>query len=82
MIAHNFINLNIPITNVILTGRPGISNQDSQASLAVNSYFNFFNEWTNKPYFEIVVNQAANLHIVAIPDVDTDWYSLSTVGIW
>ncbi|NP_001266329.1 membrane alanyl aminopeptidase-like [Bombyx mori] len=82
MIAHDFINLNIPTTDVLLVGRPGLSNQDSQASLAINAFFSFLNEWTEKPYFEIILNQESRMHVIALPDVDRDWHALSIVGIW
>ncbi|XP_049694530.2 membrane alanyl aminopeptidase isoform X1 [Helicoverpa armigera] len=82
MIAHDFVNINIPTTNVMLIGRPGLSNQDSQASIAINTYFNNLNEWTGKSYQEIIVDQDGRMNIIALPDVSTDWNSLSIVGIW
>ncbi|KAH9643211.1 hypothetical protein HF086_012873 [Spodoptera exigua] len=82
MMAHNFVTVNLPTANVLLYSRPGISNQDSQASVAINSYFNNLNEWTQKPYFEIINNQDGRMNIMVLPDVSTDWNSLSTVGIW
>ncbi|KAG6458907.1 hypothetical protein O3G_MSEX011116 [Manduca sexta] len=82
MIAHDFNNLNIPATNVALIGRPGVPNQDSQGSIAINAYFNYLNTWTEKQYFEIIVNQNSRLHIIALPDVDREWNALSTIGIW
>ncbi|XP_030032718.2 membrane alanyl aminopeptidase [Manduca sexta] len=82
MIAHNFINLNIPTTNVLLVGRPGVSNQDAQSSLAINAYFAYFNAWTDMEFFDIVMNQETRLHFLALPDVDREWNTLSTIGIW
>ncbi|KAJ8733124.1 hypothetical protein PYW08_001422 [Mythimna loreyi] len=82
MVAHNFVNINIPIANVLLYGRAGISNQDAIASLAINSFYTNLNEWTDKLYTEIIVHQDGRMHIMALPDVSTDWHSLSMVGIW
>lgn len=82
MAAHNFNNVNVPTSNVLLYVRPGVSNQESQASVAFNFYFNTLNEWTNKPYFEIQMNQNPQLSILALPDVSVDWYGLSMIGIW
>nr|ASU92549.1 glutamine aminopeptidase-like protein 11 [Achaea janata] len=82
MVGHNFANINIPIANVLLHSRPGLFNQDSQAAAAINFYFTNLNEWTNKPYFEILLNQNTNLNIFALPDISTDWHALSTIGIW
>uniref|UniRef100_A0A2A4J290 Aminopeptidase n=1 Tax=Heliothis virescens TaxID=7102 RepID=A0A2A4J290_HELVI len=82
MVAHDFVNINIPTTNVMLIGRPGLSAQDSQASIAINSYFNNLNEWTGKNYHEIIVDQDGRMNIIALPDVSTEWNSLSIVGIW
>nr|WAK99419.1 aminopeptidase N 9 [Spodoptera frugiperda] len=82
MIAHNFGTVNLPTSNVVLYARPGISNQESQASVAINFFFNNLNEWTQKPYFEVIENQDGRMNIMVLPDVSTDWNSLSTVGIW
>ncbi|KAJ8727740.1 hypothetical protein PYW07_001859 [Mythimna separata] len=82
MIAHNFVNINIPIANVLLYGRPGVTNQDAIASLAINSFYANLNEWTNKVYTEIILHQDGRMNIMALPDVSTDWHSLSMVGIW
>ncbi|KOB74749.1 Aminopeptidase N-11 [Operophtera brumata] len=81
MAAHNFNNVNVPTSNVLLYVRPGVSNQESQASVAFNFYFNTLNEWTNKPYFEIQMNQNTQLSILALPDVSVDWYGLSMIGL-
>lgn len=82
MVGHSFPNA-IPIAaqNVFVYGRSGL-NQDNQASLSINYYFNELNEWTNKPYFEIVLNQDGRMNIFALPDTARDWYALSTVCIW
>ncbi|XP_075971877.1 membrane alanyl aminopeptidase-like isoform X2 [Anticarsia gemmatalis] len=82
MIAHNFININIPTAQVLLFGRAGITNQDAQASVAINYYYNQLNEWTNRPYLEIIQNQDGRMNIVALPDISMDWHALSTVAIW
>ncbi|XP_068631137.1 membrane alanyl aminopeptidase-like [Battus philenor] len=82
MVAHNLNNAYFPTPNVVLNGRSGVMNQDAQASIAINHYFNALNEWTSKPYVEIVVNQNGRLNIIAVPDIDRDWYALSTVSIW
>lgn len=82
MVAHNLNNINVPTSGVFLYIRPGVSNQESQASIALNFYYNNLVEWTNKPYFEIHVNQADQLNILALPDVSRDFYGLSTVAIW
>ncbi|KAJ8733125.1 hypothetical protein PYW08_001423 [Mythimna loreyi] len=82
MIAHNFININIPAANVRLFGRGGSWNQDIQASIAINSFYFNLNEWTQMPYTEININQVGSMNIIAIPDVSTDWNALSIVGIW
>ncbi|CAH1647280.1 unnamed protein product [Spodoptera littoralis] len=82
MIAHNFVTVNLPTANVLLFSRPGISSQDSHASVAINSFFNHLNEWTQKPYLEVIENQDGRMNIMVLPDVSTDWNSLSTVGIW
>lgn len=82
MVAHNLININIPTNNVRLFGRPGLINQDAQASVAINFYFNALNEWTDKPYFEIILNQDGRMNIMAFPDVSRDWHALSNIGIW
>lgn len=81
MVAHSFPTVTIPITNVMLYSRQ-LQNQDAVASAAIHFYFTNLNEWTNKPYFEILLNQNENLHILALPDISTDWHALSTVGIW
>lgn len=84
MIAHNFININNPIVDaVMLFGRPGVNNQEGQASVAINSFYRTLNEWTEKDYFSIVEGvQNDRMHVIAIPDVSTKWHSLSVVGIW
>ncbi|XP_063824400.1 membrane alanyl aminopeptidase-like [Ostrinia nubilalis] len=81
MIAHNYNPINTPIAGVSLIARPGVTSQD-RASVAINSFMTWLNEWTQKNYFEIVVNQAATMNVIAIPDVANSWYSLSIVGIW
>ncbi|XP_045494179.1 aminopeptidase N-like [Colias croceus] len=82
MVAHNMNALSFPIANVALYARPGRSNQDSQASVAISNFFSSFNTWTGKDHDEIVANQDGRLHIMAMPDVDRDWYALSTICIW
>ncbi|CAB3260804.1 unnamed protein product [Arctia plantaginis] len=82
MIAHNFLNINLPTANVLLHARPGLQTQDAQASVAINSYFNNLQEWTDKDYFTIHLDQDGRLNIVALPDVSTNWHSLSVIGIW
>ncbi|XP_072939971.1 membrane alanyl aminopeptidase-like [Epargyreus clarus] len=82
MVAHNLNNINIPIANVLLYARPGVANQDAQAAVAINFYFTQLNEWTRKPYTEIVRDQDGRMHIFAFPDIYRDWYALSTVCLW
>ncbi|XP_041970735.1 membrane alanyl aminopeptidase-like [Aricia agestis] len=82
MIAHNFQVLSMPTANVFLYGRQLTSNQESQGAVAINNYYHALNEWTNKPFLEIVVDQTESLNVIALPDVDREWYSLSTVCIW
>lgn len=82
MMATNLVNINTPTANVLLFARPGVSNADSQASVAINSFFNNLNEWTQKSYVDVVRDQNGAMNIIALPDVSTDWNSLSIVGIW
>lgn len=82
MVAHNLNNINIPISNVLLYARPGVANQDAQAAVAINFYFTQLNEWTGKPYAEMLRDQDGRMHIFAFPDIHRDWYALSTVSIW
>ncbi|KAJ0178636.1 hypothetical protein K1T71_005411 [Dendrolimus kikuchii] len=82
VVAHNMIPLSIPTSNVVLQARAGLAGQTSQADIAINSYFNNMNDWTQKDYFEIVLNQNNNFNILALPDVDREWHTLSTTGIW
>jgi hypothetical protein len=82
LIGHDFTPYNVPVSNVLLFGRQGQQGQDNLASVAINSFFNTLNDWTNKNYFDIQVNQATNMHIIAFPDVAKEWNSLSIVGIW
>ncbi|XP_014370589.2 membrane alanyl aminopeptidase [Papilio machaon] len=82
MVAHNLNNAYFPTPNVVLNGRPQVINQEAQASIAINHYYHALNEWTNKPYLEIILNQNERMHIIALPDTDRDWYALSTVCIW
>ncbi|RVE40353.1 hypothetical protein evm_014997 [Chilo suppressalis] len=83
LFGHDFTTYNVPVTNIVqLAGRPGLAGQENQASVAINSIYGTLNEWTNKPYLEIVNNQADNMHILAIPDVDIEWNTLSVIGLW
>ncbi|XP_048007238.1 aminopeptidase N-like isoform X2 [Leguminivora glycinivorella] len=82
MVAHNFNNINNPAAGVQLYARPGVINQENQASVAINSYFNNMELWTQKPYNEIVLDQDGRMLVIALPDVHKDWYALSTVCIW
>ncbi|CAG5041313.1 unnamed protein product [Parnassius apollo] len=82
MVAHNLNNIYYPTQNVLLHGRREISNQEAQASIAINHYYHALNEWTNKPYLEIILNQDGRMNVIALPDSDRDWYALSTVCIW
>ncbi|XP_063360349.1 aminopeptidase N-like [Cydia amplana] len=82
MVAHNFNNINNPAAGVQLYARPGVINQENQASVAINSYFNNLEQWTQKPYNEIVLDQDGRMLVIALPDVHKDWYALSTVCIW
>ncbi|CAK1599087.1 unnamed protein product [Parnassius mnemosyne] len=82
MVAHNLNNIYYPTQNVLLNARPGVFNQEAQASIAINHYFHALNDWTNKPYLEIILNQDGRMNVVALPDSDRDWYALSTVCIW
>lgn len=82
MVAHNFNNINNPTAGVQLYARPGVINQENQASVAINSYFNNLELWTQKPYNEIVLDQDGRMLVIALPDVHKDWYALSTVCIW
>lgn len=82
MVAHNLNNAYFPTPNVVLNGRQQVLNQEAQASIAINHYFHALNEWTNKPYLEIILNQNGRMNVIALPDTDRDWYALSTVCIW
>ncbi|XP_013142060.1 PREDICTED: membrane alanyl aminopeptidase-like isoform X2 [Papilio polytes] len=82
MVAHNLNNAYFPTPNVVLNGRAQVLNQEAQASIAINHYFHALNEWTNKPYLEILLNQNGRMNVIALPDTDRDWYALSTVCIW
>ncbi|XP_059049748.1 aminopeptidase N-like [Achroia grisella] len=83
MMAHNFDFLVTPHTNVQIFGRPNLQGvQHDQASVAISSYFSFLNEWTNRNYFDIVFEQDGRMLIFILPDISTDWYSLSIVGLW
>ncbi|XP_026755769.2 aminopeptidase N-like isoform X2 [Galleria mellonella] len=83
MLAHNLENIVVPTPNVLLYGRPTLQGiQDSQASLAINSYFNFLNAWTDKDYFSIVTDQDGKMHIYVLPDLSREWHSLSVIGLW
>lgn len=82
MAAHNFNNINLPTNNVLLYIRPGVTQQDAQASVAFNFYFNNLNEWADRSYFEIQMDQNPQLSILALPDTSVDWYGLSIIGIW
>ncbi|XP_063619790.1 aminopeptidase N-like [Cydia splendana] len=82
MVAHNFNNINNPAAGVQLYARPGVLNQENQASVAINSYFYNLELWTEKPYNEIVLDQDGRMLVIALPDVHKDWYALSTVCIW
>lgn len=81
MVAHNFIDIAIPESNVVLYVRPGL-NQDSQASVAIETFFNSYNEMLNQDYFQINVNQDGKMHIFALPDTNVEWNALSTICIW
>lgn len=80
MVAHNMNAANLPTSRVIVYTRPGRAGD--QSNVAISSYFNFLNEFTDKPYENIIANQQGELHIIATPDVDRDWYALSTMVIW
>ncbi|XP_026737103.1 membrane alanyl aminopeptidase-like isoform X2 [Trichoplusia ni] len=82
MVAHNLAIINTPIQNAPLFARPGLTGQMSQPSVAINSYYNFLNAWTNRSFVDIIADQNGNMNILALPDVSKDWNSLSTVGIW
>ncbi|CAG9795011.1 unnamed protein product [Diatraea saccharalis] len=82
LFGHNFTTYDAPNPNVLLSGRPGLAGQENVASQAINSFYLFLNTWTDKSYFEIVVDQSNNMHIIALPDVDIEWNSLSIVGLW
>ncbi|OWR41739.1 aminopeptidase N like protein [Danaus plexippus plexippus] len=82
MVAHNLVSISVPVGNVIIYGRQGIGNQDAQAAAAINYYFNAFYEWTQTSYFQIVNEQDNRLHIMAVPDINREWYALSTICIW
>ncbi|KAM3967321.1 membrane alanyl aminopeptidase [Aphomia sociella] len=82
MVAHNLENILVPTTNVLVFARAGLFGQDAQASVAINSYFNTLNTWTNKDYFEIILDQDGRMLILVLPDLSKDWYSLSVMGIW
>ncbi|CAH0725369.1 unnamed protein product, partial [Brenthis ino] len=82
MVAHNFDVTNIPSVNVQIHTRQRVSNQNTVTSVAIIDYFNALNEWTEKPYDEIVMNQNERMNIIAVPDISRDWTALSTVCIW
>ncbi|CAK1546282.1 unnamed protein product [Leptosia nina] len=82
MMAHNLSPANLPASNVVLYTRPTRNSGDLQTSVAINNYFNFFNNFTAKPYDSIIANQQGGMHIMALPDVDRDWYALSTIAVW
>ncbi|XP_047528953.1 membrane alanyl aminopeptidase-like [Vanessa atalanta] len=82
MVAHDFRTVVSPATNVHLYVRQGVSNQENLAATAIHSYYLALNEWTQKPYTEIIANQDGRMHVLALPDVSQDWYALSTVCIW
>ncbi|XP_049870319.1 membrane alanyl aminopeptidase-like [Pectinophora gossypiella] len=81
MLAHNFNTIVIPTNDVHLVGRSGLG-QDAQTSIAMNHFFNALNEWTNKPYFEIMGDQDGRMVVAALTDTSVDWHALSTVCIW
>ncbi|KAJ2952369.1 hypothetical protein O0L34_g4653 [Tuta absoluta] len=81
MLAHNFQTVMVPQTNVILRGRTGL-NQEAQAIAAFQVFFNELNAWTNKDYFNILVDQNAQMNIFALADTNVDWNALSTVCLW
>ncbi|XP_050667552.1 aminopeptidase N-like [Leptidea sinapis] len=82
LVAHNMNAVSIQFQNVIFYVRQGVMNQDALSSSAINSFFSTLTEWTKKPYEEIFNGQEERLHILAVPDVDRDWYALSTISIW
>ncbi|VVD01645.1 unnamed protein product, partial [Leptidea sinapis] len=82
LVAHNMNAVSIQFQNVIFYIRQGVMNQDALSSSAINSFFSTLTEWTKKPYEEIFNGQEERLHILAVPDVDRDWYALSTISIW
>lgn len=81
MVAHNFVSVGIPTTNVVLYGRSNL-NQHNLASVAINAFMAAFNEKLDKEYFNIDENQDGRMHIFALPDTNVEWNALSTVCIW
>ncbi|CAH2070904.1 unnamed protein product, partial [Iphiclides podalirius] len=57
----------------ISPGQEGVFNQEAQATIAINHYFHALNEWTNKQYLEIILNQNGRMNVIALPDSDRDW---------
>lgn len=82
LVAHNFITFQIPGENVQLYGRPQMNGQQSYALIMTQNLYRGLNEWTDRHYTEIHMNQNGIMNVFALPDITRDWYALSTVGIW
>lgn len=80
LVAHNFITVKIPDTNIHLHGR--VLNQDGYANMMLGKLLTFISEWVDRPFDEIQDNQDGNLHVFGMPDITRDWYALSTLAIW
>ncbi|KAL4705516.1 hypothetical protein ACJJTC_011458 [Scirpophaga incertulas] len=81
-IGNNFQIYTRTQNNICILGRPEITGQENLAAVAISSFYDTLNAWTNKNYFQILLNQASEMHVIALPDVDVEWNSLSIVGVW
>lgn len=81
MVAHDFIPVAMPATDVVLYGRSGL-NQYNLAGIAINDFLAAYNEKLDKDYFDFDANQDDTLHIFALPDTNVEWNALSTICIW
>lgn len=83
MVAHGLNTVNIPVPNLaFLYARAGTNNQETQASVAINNYYTALNEWTDVDHATMIADQNGGLHVVAVPDINRNWYGLSTLCIW
>lgn len=81
MVAHTFSSNNVA-NNLRLSYRQGINSLETLGRVAMTDFFDRLQDWTEKEFNEIQLNQRQDLEIIALPDISKDWCGLGSVGIW